>query len=92
MNERADHDCVEYEELKPAIAADDAITMTDEHWRILWFMREFRISHRIPASIDDVVRFIERDLAYGERARSRLFELFPLAHSFHVCKVLSDIE
>lgn len=92
MNERKDHGCVAGEELKPEIPVDEDIVMTDEHWRILWFMREFRINHRIPASLDDVLRFIGQDLAYGERARSRLFELFPHAHVLYVCKANSDFE
>lgn len=74
------------------LTTDADIAMTDEHWRILWFMRDFRIKHRIPASVDDVVRFLAEDLAYGDRARSRLFELFPHAHAVHLCKTQSGVE
>lgn len=73
-------------------AGDHDIAMTDEHWKILGFMRDYRIDNRIPASIDDVVRFLAEDLAYGDRARSRLFELFPHTHALFVCKTRSGVE
>lgn len=75
-----------------ADAGDTGSAMGDEHWRILWFMRDFRTRNRIPASVDDVVRFLAEDLGYGGRARDRLFELFPLAQALHICKAESGVE
>lgn len=73
-------------------AEHDADVMTDEHWKILWFMRDFRTRNRMPASMGDIVRFLAEDLAYGARAKARLFELFPHARAIHICKAQSDVE
>lgn len=91
MTNREGELCDAHGVVRPA-DADIDIVMSDEHWRILRFMRDFRTRNRIRASVDDIVRFLAEDLAYGEQARSRLFELFPHMHAFHICMAQSGVE
>lgn len=63
-----------------------ATVMTEEHWMILWFMRDYRINNRKAADIKTIVEYLAEDLGYGARAKDRLFELFPISCAVDSCK------
>lgn len=67
------------------LARREGITLTDEHWRVIGFMRDYFASHQIAAD----ARFAIRHLAetHGATARKRLFELFPYGYVKQACKI-----
>lgn len=67
------------------IAAAEGITLTEDHWRVIRFMRDYYGSHQIAAD----ARFAIKHLAetHGAAARKRLFELFPYGYVKQACKI-----
>jgi len=67
------------------LARREGIVLTDDHWRVIRFMRDYYASHQIAAD----ARFAIKHLAevYGAAARKRLFELFPYGYVKQACKI-----
>ena len=75
------------EDVARMLAADEDIDLTDEHWRVLRFMRDYHAEHGIAADARFVIRFIAEELGYKDLARTRLFELFPYGYVKQACKI-----
>ena len=72
------------EDVARALAAREAITLTDGHWEIVHFMRAYWQEHRIAPD----ARFVVRHLKQTRGApRERLFELFPYGYVQQACKI-----
>jgi TusE/DsrC/DsvC family sulfur relay protein len=60
------------------------ITLTDEHWEAIRFMRKYHEEHHVAPD----ARFVMRHLAETRGAsRNRLFELFPFGYPGQACKI-----
>ncbi len=60
------------------------ITLTDEHWEAIEFMRTFYDEHQVAPD----ARFVMRHLSETRGAtRNRLFELFPMGYPGQACKI-----
>ncbi|MFP5506368.1 MAG: TusE/DsrC/DsvC family sulfur relay protein [Gammaproteobacteria bacterium] len=75
------------EDVARTLAADEDIELSDEHWRVLRFMREYHAEHGIAADARFVIKFLAEELGYGDQARSRLFQLFPYGYVKQACKI-----
>ncbi len=66
------------ETLAIEFARQESIQLTDEHWDVISFMREYYDKHQV---IPDV-RFAIKHLAarLGKESRNRIFELFPYGY------------
>ena len=73
------------EEVARYLASGEDIELTDEHWRVFRFMREYYADHGIAADARFVIKFIANELGYGDEARSRLFQLFPYGYVKQAC-------
>ena len=76
------------EAVAEAFAAEEGVTLTDEHWALVRFMRAYLDEHGIAAD----ARFAFRHLAerHGEserQARTRFFDLFPYGYVKQACKI-----
>ena len=73
------------EALAEALAAEENIALTDEHWDALRFMREFYEEHQIAAD----ARYVIKHLAgrHGRDAQKKLFALFPYGYVKQACKL-----
>ena len=67
------------------LARREGLALTEDHWRVIRFMRDYYASHQIAAD----ARFAIKDLAevHGPAARRRLFELFPYGYVKQACKI-----
>jgi tRNA 2-thiouridine synthesizing protein E len=67
------------------LARREGIALTEDHWRVIRFMREYYASHQIAAD----ARFAIKHLAelHGAAARKLLFELFPYGYVKQACKI-----
>jgi tRNA 2-thiouridine synthesizing protein E len=75
-------------ELALALAAEEGVTLTDEHWMILTFVREYFAEHLITPDIRHVVTYIaERTNCDKKAGKQRIFELFPYGYVKQTCKV-----
>jgi len=73
------------EDIAGELARREGIALTEDHWRVIRFMREYYASHQIAAD----ARFAIKHLAevHGAAARKRLFELFPYGYVKQACKI-----
>jgi len=64
------------------------VTLTDAHWAVLRFMREFLAEHGVAADARFVFRFLEKQGASGAGSgRERFFQLFPYGYVSQACKI-----
>ncbi len=76
------------EQIAEAFAGRLNITLTDAHWAVLRFMREFLAEHGVAADARFVFRFLEAQAVDGSKSgRERFFELFPYGYVGQACKI-----
>lgn len=68
-----------------ALAEELGITLDDDHWHVIRFMREFYEEHRVAADARFAIKHLE--IRYPGTGRKRLFELFPYGYVGQACKV-----
>lgn len=80
---------VEPSEWNEAVAQELAkragITMEEDHWDVIRFMRQYYEEHQIAADVRHVSKHLSA--RYGSDARNRIFELFPYGYVGQACKI-----
>ena len=67
-----------------ALAHQESVSLTEAHWAVIGFMREYYEQHRIAPD----ARFVIRFLAESRGApRNELFRLFPYGYVKQACKI-----
>ena len=75
-------------ELALTLAIEEGLVLTEEHWIILTFVREYFAEHQITPDIRHVARyFAERAGCDKKAGKQRIFELFPYGYVKQTCKV-----
>jgi tRNA 2-thiouridine synthesizing protein E len=69
------------------LAEREGVELTDEHWAVLKFMREYYDEHQIPADTRFVMRVLAKERGKGDEARDALFGLFPYGYVKQACKI-----
>lgn len=66
------------------LARREGVVLTDEHWAVIGFMRDYYELHRIAPD----ARFVLKHLAETRSAeRNELFRLFPYGYVKQACKI-----
>lgn len=73
------------EELAEALARQENISLTEDHWDVIRFMREYYEEHQIAVDARFVIKHLSDRLGPG--SRNRLFELFPYGYVKQACKI-----
>jgi TusE/DsrC/DsvC family sulfur relay protein len=73
------------EQVAEALGHELNITLGDDHWEVIHFMRQYYEEHQIAADARFVIRHLES--RYPGMARKRLFELFPYGYVGQACKL-----
>lgn len=76
-----DHDVAQ------ALALGENIELTDEHWAVIEFMREYYEQRQIAADARFVIKYLAEQMGKGSAARSELFRLFPYGYVKQACKI-----
>jgi len=71
------------EDIAETFAAQEDITLTEEHWQVIHFIRNWHAEHGVAPSSRDAVLYMKSSGA----ARNRLFELFPYGYVQQACKI-----
>lgn len=71
------------EDIARLFAADEEILLTDDHWRVVRFIREWHGEHGVAPSSRDVDIFLKGNGA----PRNFLYELFPCGYVQQACKI-----
>ncbi|MCB1528813.1 MAG: TusE/DsrC/DsvC family sulfur relay protein [Hyphomicrobiaceae bacterium] len=70
------------------LARRQNIQLTNDHWDVIRFMREFLAEHGVAADARFVMRFLEeRAAGSGRSGREILFELFPYGYVGQACRI-----
>lgn len=75
------------EKIAAHLAQLEKLELSDEHWKVIRFMRKFYDEHQIAADARFVNKLLADELGYGRKASSRLFELFPYGYVKQACKI-----
>ena len=68
-----------------AAAREEGIVLTDAHWEVIRFMRQWLEEHAVTPDARHVMKLIGGD--DRDAGRARLFELFPLGYVKQACRI-----
>ena len=74
-------------EVAQELADHAGIELTDEHWKVLNYMRDYYDQHHVAADARFVIKYLNEDLGKGRKARSELYRLFPYGYVQQACKI-----
>jgi tRNA 2-thiouridine synthesizing protein E len=75
------------EELAGLIAKDEEIDMTDEHWEVVNFLREYYNEYQIAPAVRVLVKAVKKKLGADKGSNKYLYELFPYGPAKQACKI-----
>ena len=73
------------ERVAEALALQESVPLTEDHWDVLRFMRNYYEEHQIAPDARYVIKHLVERL--GTAARNKLFELFPYGYVKQACKI-----
>lgn len=75
-------------EVAIALAGEEELTLTDEHWTAIDFVRAYHAEHRVTPDMRHVAKHLSSCLGCDKKAgKARLFELFPYGYVQQTCKI-----
>ena len=75
-------------EVALALAREENLTLTEEHWLAIQFVRDYHAEHGITPDIRHVAKHMAQHLGCDKRkGKARLFELFPYGYVQQTCKI-----
>jgi tRNA 2-thiouridine synthesizing protein E len=72
------------EQIAISFAEKERITLTDEHWEIIRFMRSYWEEHQVAPDVGWTMKFVKKTMG---APRNRLFELFPYGYPQQACRI-----
>ena len=76
------------EDLAESLATEEGLTLSDEHWLILHFMREYWQEHKVAPDVRHVTKQLTDQHGYDKKtAKQLLFTLFPYGYVKQACKI-----
>ncbi len=72
------------EDFAVEVARGEGIALTDDHWKVIRFMRGWLEEHGVAPDARHVMKFLAGD---REAGRGRLFGLFPYGYVKQACKI-----
>lgn len=75
------------EDVAEEIARREELELTDDHWKVIRFARDYYDEHFFVVEMRDVLKYLAEDLGQGSHAKKRLFELFPYGFVKQACKI-----
>ena len=75
------------EELAELIAEDENIEMTDEHWEVVNFLREYYEEYQIAPAIRVLIKAMKKSFGAEKGNNKYLYTLFPYGPAKQACKI-----
>jgi dissimilatory sulfite reductase related protein len=75
------------EEVAAAIAVEEKIDMTQNHWEVVNFLREYYNEYQIAPAVRVLTKAIGKKLGPEKASNSYLYELFPYGPAKQACKI-----
>ncbi len=74
-------------ELAEVIAAAEGLTMTDEHWAVVNFLRDYYDEYQIAPAVRVLIKSIKKTMGPEVGNNKYMYELFPYGPAKQACKV-----
>ena len=74
-------------ELAILIAADESIEMSDDHWEVINFLREYYEDYQIAPAVRVLTKAVKKKLGADKGNSKYLYELFPYGPGKQACKI-----
>lgn len=75
------------DEVAVALALREQIALTEEHWTVIRFMREYYDGHQIAPDARHVMKHLAQAKGEAGSDRNDLFRLFPYGYVKQACKI-----
>lgn len=75
------------EGLADIIAKDEGIDLTDEHWEVINFLREYYNEYQIAPAVRVLIKAIKKKYGPEKGSNKYLYELFPYGPAKQACKI-----
>jgi tRNA 2-thiouridine synthesizing protein E len=75
------------EGLADLIAQDESIAMTNEHWEVVNFLREYYEEYQVAPAVRVLTKAIKKKLGADKGNSGYLYELFPYGPAKQACKI-----
>ena len=75
------------EELADLIATQEDIEMTDEHWEVINFLREYYQEYQIAPAIRVLVKAMKKSFGEEKGNNKYLYNLYPYGPAKQACKI-----
>ena len=75
------------EEIAKMIAQAERVTMTDEHWEVIRFLREYYNEYQIAPAVRVLTKAVAKKLGPEKGNNKYLYELFPYGPGKQACKI-----
>lgn len=69
-----------------AMAADDALLLTEDHWMVIEFLRNYYETHKIAPAMRLLTREMGRKLGIHKANTRYLYQLFPQGPARQACR------
>ena len=74
-------------ELAELIAKDENIEMTDEHWEVVNFLRDYYEEYQIAPAVRVLIKSIKKSMGKEKGNNKYLYTLFPYGPAKQACKI-----
>jgi TusE/DsrC/DsvC family sulfur relay protein len=74
-------------ELAGMIAQGEDINMTDEHWEVVNFLRDYYEEYQVAPAVRVLTKAIKKSLGPDKGSSGYLYELFPYGPAKQACKI-----
>jgi len=74
-------------ELAVLIAADEKIEMSDDHWEVVKFLRDYYEEYQIAPAIRVLTKAVKKSMGPEKGNSQYLYELFPYGPAKQACKI-----
>jgi len=75
------------EQVAEAMAREERIALSDEHWAVIRFMRAYYEQHHIAPDARHVMKHLAVYKGPGKAGRNDLFVLFPYGYVKQACRI-----
>ncbi|MGA7949404.1 MAG: TusE/DsrC/DsvC family sulfur relay protein [Thiobacillaceae bacterium] len=75
------------EDVANVLAAGENVTMTEQHWEVVNFLREYYNEYQIAPAVRVLTKAIGKKLGADKGNSKYLYELFPFGPAKQACKI-----
>ena len=75
------------EKVAEALAREEGVVLTEEHWVVIRFVREYYEQHHIAPDARHVMKHLAATKGADKAGRNDLFVLFPYGYVKQACKI-----